>query len=166
MIEALSARDSNWAVRQDLRPTQHTAAQKPGKAVRGHTIPVGKPAEHGRNEGIAEEIDKEVRVLSLSLKEILRIGPHHWHQNLPEIILEGVLPLYRQRIVIERPVFIEILTQIPNQCPGALIGAALHRRKELSLENPVDQVILVSKVIVKALPVHLAHLTDIADTDF
>ena len=82
-----------------------------------------------------------------------------------EILGKGILPSYLQSIGIEGAVFIEELAHLFYQFPAWLIEGPLDIGKNSSIKDPVNQIILILKMVVKALPVHIAAFYYVPDAD-
>ena len=86
--------------------------------------------------------------------------------GLNEIVPEGVLTLNGQSATVKDALPVKIAAHTGQEGPAAGVFVYLEGLYKFGFENPVDQVLLIPKMVVEALAVHTADLTNIPYTDF
>ena len=76
------------------------------------------------------------------------------------------MPIHAEGLAVEGAVFVKVGAQILQEFPLGAVVLLLEDSHALGVVNPVDQVVFIFKVVVKALAVHVAGLAYIADADF
>ena len=85
--------------------------------------------------------------------------------DLGKVFGKAILPRLLQRIDIKGTVVVEIGADALQKAPRAF-HALLHQLfDKLRVEHPVDQIVFILEMIIKALSVHAALLADIAYAD-
>ena len=78
---------------------------------------------------------------------------------------KAILLVDAQRLAVEVAVDIKIFADVLGKLPSRLVIFIFGNSDEFCVVNPVHQVILIFKMIVKTLAVHLTPFTDVADAD-
>ena len=69
-------------------------------------------------------------------------------------------------LLVEGAFSVKIGADILQKIPSGIIGVVLYLCDKLGIKDPVDKVILVTEMIVKAFAAHAAGGTQIPNTDF
>ena len=85
--------------------------------------------------------------------------------GLTKILPKGVLAGDPQRIAVKGLLLVKIGAHIRQKTPTVVVGLRVDGLEKLGVKNPVDQIIFVPKVVIKALPAHVAGLADVANAD-
>ena len=124
-----------------------------------------QPALEGAEESVGVKLHVEVQVGVLA-QNALHGLPQNGGQNVPEVLGEGVLPIHAEGLAVKGAVFVKVGAQILQEFPLGAVVLLLEDSHALGVVNPVNQVVFIFKVVVKALAVHVAGLAYIADADF
>ena len=129
-------------------------------------------AEHPRDQNAHHRTGKELTDLAGLLRagvgvQLPRVLLKDGAQIIEHILLQAVLPVVGQGIAVEHLVFQEIGLQRGQQGIPAGIGAALHQKPgDAALEIPVDQIVLILKMVIEGVAAHIGVIDNVIDRDF
>ena len=106
----------------------------------------------------------QFRLESQRMMDTVKASPKNSVTNSASESATRRLPA-RVGVVVKDPVFVERRAQQIYDLPIVHGVGVLQYREKFVLEDPVYQVIFVPEVIIEALPVHVAQLTDVAHVD-
>lgn len=124
-----------------------------------------KPAHKRAEEGIGQEhARKVVSVLGMedAVQKCLDKGLH----DLRKIFTKGILSLYLHCLLVESTLAIKIGADILEKVPSGIVGVVLDFGDKFGIEDPVDQIIFITEVVIEALAAHAAGGAQIPYTDF
>lgn len=116
-------------------------------------------------DGIAEKGDIKVGILH-PVKDVLRKEGNQWRNGFTKIFPKGILSLDLHRTAVKFLLLVEISTHICQKLPSSSIVFGTDGLEEFRIEDPVDQIVFVPKMIIKALSAHPAGVADIPHADF
>lgn len=133
--------------------------------IRQHGVFPGKPFFDGAHQGIREKL--RVRFHRwLICKQICQMSVHNRKYQRKEIFGKRILPFHPECLIVKIAILVKIAAHIFKKAPGR-IKLFFHRLLDkLRIINPVDQFILVFKMVIKAFTAQSALTADISHADF
>jgi len=159
-IPVLTAQCAKDIFRHQLRTEFDFSYKFLGRNAFGSTDPSLQHTDHT----VRDEIDLKISDLRIS-DDLLQLTCKNLMEQIVEMFGKGILALMQKDSSVKKPIFIEILHQRFNRCPERFEFGRPRIRDKFRVKDPVHQIFLVLKMIIKAFSAHIALPADIAYAD-